>query len=91
MEHQIAFPVTNEEDIQWLQSRQSSLNIEDYNILLQNGNVRVIDVGQAVPQNHPNAKEFLVRDVERLRDWAKKQNIEVDLAELIYDILESEN
>ncbi len=75
----------------WNDSKLVHADFSDYNILLQNGNVRVIDVGQAVPQNHPSAKEFLVRDVERLRDWAKKQNIEVNLAELIYDILESEN
>ena len=75
----------------WNDSNLVHADFSDYNVLLQNGKIRVIDVGQAVPKNHPYAKEFLVRDVERLRDWAKKQEIEVNLAELIYEILESEN
>ena len=75
--------------ISWNDANLVHADFSDYNVLIQEGKVRVIDVGQAVPQSHPYAKEFLVRDVERLRDWAKKQSIEVNLAELIYDILES--
>ena len=77
--------------ISWNEANLVHADFSDYNVLIQEGKVRVIDVGQAVPQNHPYAKEFLVRDVERLRDWAKKQNIEINLADLIYDILESKS
>ena len=47
----------------------------------------VIDVGQAVIQSHPKAQDFLVRDVTRLVEWGQKNNLEVDLAEAMYDVL----
>ena len=48
----------------------------------------VIDVGQGVVQHHPKAKEFLVRDVTRLVEWAKKNGLDVELADAMYDVLE---
>ena len=48
----------------------------------------VIDVGQAVVQSYPRSKEFLVRDVTRLVEWANKSGLDVELAEAIYDVLE---
>ena len=47
----------------------------------------VIDVGQGVVQSHPKAQDFLVRDVTRLVEWGQKNNLEVDLAEAMYEVL----
>ena len=48
---------------------------------------RVIDVGQAVTNTHPNAEEFLVRDVTRLVEWAQRQGVEIDVAEAMANVL----
>ena len=47
----------------------------------------VIDVGQGVVQSHPKAQDFLVRDVTRLVEWGQNNNLEVDLAEAMYEVL----
>jgi serine/threonine-protein kinase RIO1 len=47
----------------------------------------VIDVGQGVVESHPKSQEFLVRDVTRLVEWGQKNNLEVDLAEAMYEVL----
>ena len=39
-------------------------------------------------QHHPKAKEFLVRDVTRLVEWANKNGIDVELADATYEVLE---
>ena len=48
----------------------------------------MIDVGQAGVQAHPKSQEFLVRDVTRLVEWAKKSGLNIELAEAMYDVLE---
>ena len=47
----------------------------------------MIDVGQGVVESHPKSQEFLVRDVTRLVEWGQKNNLEVDLAEAMYEVL----
>ena len=44
-------------------------------------------MGQAVTKAHPNAEEFLVRDVTRLVEWAKRQGVDVDVAEAMANVL----
>ena len=71
----------------WHEAKLVHADFSDYNILWHENEPIVIDVGQAVSDKHPHAKEFLVRDVQRLIDWGKKYNLENDLAETLYDIL----
>ena len=71
----------------WKDAKLVHADFSDYNILWHENYPIVIDVGQAVSNKHPHAKEFLVRDVQRLIDWGKKQNLDVELAETLYDIL----
>ena len=47
----------------------------------------MIDVGQGVVDSHPKSQEFLVRDVTRLVEWGVKNNLEVNLAEAMYEVL----
>ncbi len=71
----------------WKEAKLVHADFSDYNILWHDNRPIVIDVGQAVSSKHPHAKEFLVRDVQRLIDWGKKQNLNEELAETLYDIL----
>ncbi|MBT5453809.1 MAG: hypothetical protein HOK85_03030, partial [Euryarchaeota archaeon] len=58
-----------------------------YNILWHDGRAKVIDVGQGVVESHPKSQEFLVRDVTRLVEWGQKNNLDVDLPEAMYEVL----
>ncbi|MBJ23878.1 MAG: serine protein kinase RIO [Euryarchaeota archaeon] len=71
----------------WHEAKLVHADFSDYNILWHNGEPVVIDVGQAVSDKHPHAKEFLVRDVQRLIDWGSKQGLDFELAEILYDII----
>ncbi|CAI8227042.1 MAG: Uncharacterised protein [Methanobacteriota archaeon] len=71
----------------WHEAKLVHADFSDYNILWHNDEPIVIDVGQAVSDKHPHAKEFLVRDVQRLIDWGTKQGLNLELAETMYDIL----
>ena len=44
-------------------------------------------MGQSVAKGHPNAEEFLVRDVTRLVEWAQKNGVDVDIAEAMANVL----
>lgn len=47
-------------------------DLSEYNILMQNTNPVLIDFGQAVVLEHPNAAEFLQRDAEKLSSFFGK-------------------
>src|SRR5207249_2813569 len=49
-------------------ARSIHADFSEYNVLMPNGEPRIIDVGQAVMDKHPMAMEFLERD---LRVFAK--------------------
>src|SRR5208283_5444321 len=60
-------------------SRLVHADISEYNILVWHGLPYVIDFGQAVSIKHPNAREFLVRDVHNLlKHFSKKYQIKRD-------------
>ena len=52
-------------------------DLSEYNILIDIENMEavIIDVGQAVTLNHPNARDFLLRDVENIRRFFKKYGV----------------
>lgn len=74
----------------WQKSRLVHADFSPYNILWHEGAPLVIDVGQAVAIQHPRSREFLVRDIERLVDWAKGQGLEVSTAEALFDVLNTD-
>lgn len=73
--------------VTWQKAKLAHGDFSPYNILWHDGGPVVIDVGQAVIDTHPKAQEFLVRDVTRLVEWGKKQGLDVELADAMYEVL----
>ncbi len=62
-------------------------DISEYNILVMGNNPYLIDFGQAVVLDHPNAESFLERDVHNiLAYFAKKYGIEKDESSVLEEI-----
>ena len=57
-------------------------------ILLKNNDIWIIDVGQAVTNQHPNAEEFLVRDITRIVEWINRQGFDVKVADCLVRVLD---
>ena len=53
-------------------SRLIHADLSEYNIMIWNGKPWIIDVSQAVRHEHPNAPEFLERDIENLTRFFTK-------------------
>ncbi|MDY0266342.1 MAG: serine protein kinase RIO [Methanimicrococcus sp.] len=53
-------------------------DLSEYNILadIEKEEIIIIDVGQSVTLDHPNAREFLMRDIENIKKFFKKYNID---------------
>ncbi|WNY24407.1 hypothetical protein MmiHf6_17380 [Methanimicrococcus hongohii] len=60
-------------------------DLSEYNILIdtEKEEVVIIDVGQAVTLNHPNAREFLTRDIENIKRFFKKFGIDEPTKEIL--------
>ena len=63
-------------------------DFSEYNILSKDGELWVIDAGQAVVQRHPSAREFLVRDVTRLCEWARRKGHDAEVADSLVRVLD---
>ena len=63
-------------------------DLSEYNILWHDGRPWVIDAGQAVTTRHPSAKEFLVRDITRITEWALKRGRKATVAESLVRVLD---
>ena len=74
--------------INWQTCNLVHADFSEYNILIKNNDIWVIDVGQAVTDQHPNAQEFLVRDVTRLVEWINRQGFEVNIADCLVRVLD---
>lgn len=73
--------------VAWHDAKLVHADFSPFNVLWKEGRPVVIDVGQAVALQHPSSKEFLVRDVTRLVQWANKQGVEISIAEAMYEVL----
>ncbi len=58
-------------------------DLSEYNILVDNGDLFFIDVGQAVVLDHPLAQELLVRDVKNIARYFKKLGVRVEEKEML--------
>lgn len=74
-------------EVCWKKANLVHADFSAYNILWYDNEPWVIDVGQAVTDAHPNADKFLVRDVTRLVEWAKKQGVEIEVADALARVL----
>ncbi|MFB6256849.1 MAG: serine/threonine-protein kinase Rio1 [Haloplanus sp.] len=57
-------------------------DLSEYNLIIHDGELVVIDLGQAVTVHHPNADDFLKRDCRNVASFFRRQGLEVDPADL---------
>lgn len=63
-------------------------DLSEYNLLNNDEELVIIDVGQAVTTMHPNAKEFFERDVTNMSKWFAKQGVDTDYDKMYDEIKE---
>jgi RIO kinase 1 len=77
--------------IMWNQAGLVHGDLSEYNIMVQPGKkadvLTVIDVGQAVMQRHPMAREFLDRDVRNVARYFKKLGTDADPEQLMERVI----
>lgn len=61
-------------------------DLSEYNLVVYDGVLYVIDLGQAVTIHHPNADEFLRRDCRNIANFFRKQGADADPDELFVEI-----
>jgi RIO kinase 1 len=59
-------------------------DLSPFNLVVHEGELVVIDLGQAVTVHHPNAEGFLRRDCENVADFFRKLGVETS-ADALYD------
>ena len=57
-------------------------DLSEYNMIIHDGELVIIDLGQAVTVHHPNASDFLQRDCENVSSFFRRQGMEVTSDEL---------
>lgn len=66
-------------------------DLSEYNILYYRRKAFIIDVGQAVLVDHPNAKDFLYRDIDNVNRFFRSRGVEIkDREDIFKDITEME-
>ncbi|AGB39562.1 serine/threonine-protein kinase Rio1 [Natronococcus occultus] len=58
-------------------------DLSEYNVVFHEGQLVVIDLGQAVTVHHPNSREFLERDCKNVANFFSRQGLETDPDELL--------
>jgi len=57
-------------------------DLSEYNMIIHEGELVIIDLGQAVTVHHPNSDEFLDRDCKNVASFFRRQGLEVTQDEL---------
>jgi RIO kinase 1 len=58
-------------------------DLSEYNIIVHESQLYIIDVGQAVTVHHPNSDDFLERDCENVANFFARQGVDVDGDQLL--------
>ena len=66
-------------------------DFSEYNLLYYNKEVYVIDLAQAVEENHPNADYFLKRDIHNMNEFFTKNTIDTLTDQQFYDYVIKKN
>ena len=53
-------------------------DLSEYNIVVHDGELCVLDLGQAVTVHHPNSREFLERDCHNVAAFFRRQGVDAD-------------
>ena len=64
-------------------------DLSEYNVVVYDGHLVVIDVGQAVTIHHPNAEDFLERDCENVASFFAQQGLDVSGGDLLAYVREN--
>ena len=64
-------------------------DLSEFNILMDNNNPVIIDISQAVPLDHPNSNEFLIRDVKNIHWFFKQTKLELSTPQEIYKYIKT--
>ncbi|MFC4405119.1 serine/threonine-protein kinase Rio1 [Haloarchaeobius iranensis] len=65
-------------------------DLSEYNMVIHDGELVVIDLGQAVTVHHPNARDFLERDCRNVAAFFSRQGIDVTGDELYEFVVEDD-
>ncbi|MEA1930552.1 serine/threonine-protein kinase Rio1 [Halohasta litorea] len=64
-------------------------DLSEYNMIIHDGELVIIDLGQAVTVHHPNSDDFLDRDCENVASFFRRQGLAVtddELYEFVTDV-----
>jgi serine/threonine-protein kinase RIO1 len=61
-------------------------DLSEYNIMNNEEELVIIDVGQAVSTLHPKAQEFFERDLSNMSKWFAKQGVDTDYDRMYLDV-----
>ncbi len=61
-------------------------DLSEYNMLFRQGTIEFIDLGQAVLQSHPHAKEFFDRDLKNLSNYFRKKGVQTSAEKMTEDL-----
>ncbi|MFB6171005.1 MAG: serine/threonine-protein kinase Rio1 [Haloarculaceae archaeon] len=62
-------------------------DLSEYNVVVHEGELTVLDLGQAVTVHHPNSREFLERDCENVASFFARQGLSVTGEDLLEYVL----
>jgi len=79
---QTAFEVVREYMARLYEAGLVHGDLSEYNIVVDDGELVIIDLGQAVTIHHPNSDEFLDRDCRNVAAFFARQGLDVTDAEL---------
>ena len=62
-------------------------DLSEYNLLYMDKTLFMIDVSQAVEHDHPNALDFLRRDIRNVNDFFKKKRVHVFKLKPVFEFI----
>ncbi|KAL1465762.1 hypothetical protein WDU94_005305 [Cyamophila willieti] len=62
-------------------------DLSEYNMLVHNATLYIIDVAQSVEHDHPHALQFLRKDCENVTDFFRKQGVAVMTVKQLFDFI----
>ncbi|TKR24580.1 serine/threonine-protein kinase Rio1 [Natronomonas salsuginis] len=65
-------------------------DLSEYNIVVHDGELCLLDLGQAITVNHPNSREFLERDCHNVAAFFARQGFNADETALLDAVTEPE-
>lgn len=61
-------------------------DLSEYNVVVHEGHLCLLDLGQAVTVHHPNSDEFLQRDCENVANFFARQGVDVTADDLLASV-----